>query len=491
MCARDERDAPHRICFTMLKTTAKQILRLGWPVLIAQIATMANGVIDTVMAGHYSAHALATVGLGTSIYFSIFVTAMGVMLALTPILSQHFGARNEGAITHDVRQGIWLALLLTVVAELLLLYPGAFFSIAKMDPAIEADVRIYLRTLMWAAPSMLAFRIFYCWASAISQPRAVMAIQLLGLVVKVPLNVVFMYGKLSLPAMGGLGCAWALVVEGWLMLAAAIWWVRVQPAFARYHVFARFEAIDWRTLGRMFKLGVPIGVSFLIDVTSYTFMALFIARLGADYSAGHQIAANLGALAYMVPLAISNATSVLVGQAIGAGDLRQARLSGWTGISIGLIAGLTVAAAIAIAHGGIAALYTQDAKVIATAGPLLIFVGLFHIFDAVNAVAAQAVRGYKRVLIPMLGFALALWIIGLGGGYWLAFSPVIGAPLGAAGFWIGAVAGMALAAGIGVVYFGYVANSFLRGASSLAQAAAAAAGPAAAATASGSAPGNT
>jgi MATE family multidrug resistance protein len=193
----------------------------------------------------------------------------------------------------------------------------------------------------------------------------------------------------------------------------------------------------------------------------------------------------------MVPLAISNATSVLVGQAIGAGDLRQARLSGWTGISIGLIAGLTVAAAIAIAHGGIAALYTQDAKVIATAGPLLIFVGLFHIFDAVNAVAAQAVRGYKRVLIPMLGFALALWIIGLGGGYWLAFSPVIGAPLGAAGFWIGAVAGMALAAGIGVVYFGYVANSFLRGASSLAQAAAAAAGPAAAATASGSAPGNT
>src|ERR1700748_1386784 len=99
----------------MFTRTAKDILRLGWPVLIAQIATMANGVIDTVMAGHFSAHALATVGLGTSIYFSIFVTAMGVMLALTPILSQHFGARNDAAITHDVRQGVWLALLLTAL----------------------------------------------------------------------------------------------------------------------------------------------------------------------------------------------------------------------------------------------------------------------------------------------------------------------------------------------------------------------------------------
>ena len=445
----------------MFKRTAKDIFRLGWPVLIAQIATMANGVIDTVMAGHFSAHALATVGLGTSIYFSIFVTAMGVMLALTPILAQHYGAGKHAAITHDVRQGVWLALILSLLAELLLVFPGVFFGIAKMDPAIEVDVREYLRILMWVAPAMMAFRIFYCWASAISQPRAVMAIQVLGLVIKVPLNVVFMYGKLGVPVLGGLGCAWALVVEGWLMLAAAVWWVCVQPAFARYHVFAHFETVEWRTLLRMFKLGVPIGVSFLIDVTSYTFMALFIARLGADYSAGHQIAANLGALCYMVPLAISNATSVLVGQAIGAGQLRQARISGWTGIAIGAGAALTLAVVIAVAHGGIAMLYTQDPKVIAVAGPLLVFVGMFHIFDAVNAVAAQAARGYKKVLVPMLGFGLALWVVGLGGGYWLAFSPVAG-ERGAMGFWIGAVIGMALAAAIGVLYFRHVANGAIR-----------------------------
>jgi MATE family multidrug resistance protein len=446
----------------MLKRTVKDIFRLGWPVLIAQIAVMAGGVIDTIMAGHYSARALATVGLGTSIYFSIFVTAMGVMLALTPILAQHFGARSDAAITHDVRQGLWLSLLLTGVAELLLMYPGFFFAIAKMDPGIETDVRAYLRTLMWAAPAMLAFRVFYCWASAISQPRAVMAIQTIGLIVKVPLNVVLMYGHFGLPALGGVGCAWALAVDGWLMLLAAAWWVDNQPAFARYRVFAHFEAIDWRTLGRMARLGLPIGVSFLIDVTSYTFMALFIARLGEAYSAGHQIAANLGALAYMVPLAISNATSVLVGQAIGAGHLRQARLSGWTGIAIGLGAALTVSLVIALTHGGIAALYTRDPRVVATAGPLIVFVAAFHIFDAVNAVSANAVRAYKKAFIPMLAFALALWVIGLGGGYLLAFTQLLGAPRGAAGFWAGAVAGMALAAGIGVAYFGRVADAAIR-----------------------------
>lgn len=466
----------------MYKQTAKQILRLGWPVLIAQIATMLNGVIDTVMAGHFSAHALATVGLGTSIYFSIFVTGMGVMLGLTPILSQHFGARDESAITHDIRQGIWLALIVSAFAELFLLFPDPFFGIAQMDPEIEKDVRIYLRTLMWVAPAMMAFRIFYSWASAISQPRAVMAIQVLGLVIKIPLNLVFMYGHLGVPAMGGLGCAWALVVEGWLMLAAAVWWVCVRPAFARFEVFRAFEGIDWRTQGRLFKLGLPIGVSLLIDVTSYTFMALFIARLGADYSAGHQIAANLGALCYMVPLALSNATSVLVGQAIGAGHLRQAKISGWTGIAIGAVAALSLAALIAIFHGGIAGLYTQNPAVIATAGPLVVFVGIFHVFDAINAISAQAARGYKKVMVPMLSFGLALWVVGLGGGYLLAFTPALGAPKGAMGFWMGAAAGMALAAAIGVAYFGHVANS--------AQRRAAAAGNIEV-TASGSARGNT
>jgi MATE family multidrug resistance protein len=187
-------------------------------------------------------------------------------------------------------------------------------------------------------------------------------------------------------------------------------------------------------------------------------MALFIARLGEGWSAGHQIAANLGALCYMVPLAISNATSVLVGQAIGAGDYRRARASGWTGLAIGFALALTVASGVALFNTQLAALYSKDASVIAAAAPLVALVALFHIFDASNAVAANALRGYKKALVPMIAFAIGLWLVGLGGGYLLAFHDTFGAPLGARGFWLGAIGGMAVAAAAVIFYFGRVSR---------------------------------
>lgn len=448
----------------LYRSTARDILRLGWPVLIAQLATMANGVIDTVMAGHYSARALAVVGLGTSIYFSIFVSLMGVLLALSPTISQHFGAGRHGDITHDVRQGLWLTAAVTLPCMALLYAPGAFIALSGMAPDVALEVRAYLRALVWAAPAMLLFRVFYAWATAISQPRAVMVIQLVGLALKVPLNLVLMYGYFGVPAMGGVGCAWALVIEGWLMLACALAWAMWHPAFARYRVFARLESPDWSSLWRLIKLGAPIGASFLIDVTSYTFMALFIARLGENWSAAHQIAANLGALCYMVPLAIANATSVLVGQAIGAGDYRRARASGWVGLGMGFGVALAVAGTVALCSGMIAALYSRDPKVMDLAAPLLMLVAAFHLFDATNAVAANALRGYKKALVPMLAFAVGLWGLGLGGGYLLAYTDILGPARGAPGFWMGAIAGMAVAATAVTLYFARVSRDAMLGA---------------------------
>ena len=467
----------------MNRLLARRIIDLGWPVLVAQLATMANSVIDTVMAGHYSARALATVGLGSSIYFSIFIALMGILIALSPITAQHFGAGRHDAITHDVRQGLWMALMLSAIGVVLLGFPDPFLTLSGMRPEIAQDVRAYLRALMWAAPAMLAFRVFASFSTAVSQPRAVMVIQLAGLALKIPLNWVLMYGKFGVPELGGIGCAWALAIEAWLMLGATLFWLRVGPGLARYQVFARIETIDWRAQWQIVKLGLPIGMSFLIDVTSYTFMALFIARLGEAHSAAQQIAANIGALAYMVPLAIANAAAVVTGQLIGAGEPARARAAGWTGIGLCAIAALGTGLGIFLLHGSITRAYTIDAQVALLAAPLAMLVALFHVFDAINAVAANVVRAYKKVLVPMLSFALALWIVGLGGGYLLAFgvpspastlyTPLYSlwavlpgttglAPLGAAGFWIGAIAGMALAATIGVAYFASVSKTALR-----------------------------
>jgi multidrug resistance protein, MATE family len=456
-----------------ISSSARQIVRLGLPVMVAQLAVMANGVIDTVMAGHLSARALAVVGLGSSVFFSIFVTLMGVILALTPIVSQHFGAGEHTRITHAARQGLWLAALVSIGAVLLLMFPAPFFKLARMQPELEAEVRQYLFVCTLAAPAMLLFRVFTSLATAISRPRAVMMVQLIGLVLKVPLNLLFMHGELSLGfihlrlpggGLGGVGCAWALVVEYWLLAAVACVWMSRGEAFARYRIFARFEAINWRTQGEMVRLGAPIGAAFMIDVTSYTFMALFIARLGENTSAAHQIAANLGAFAYMVPLAVSTATSVLVGQAIGAGRLEDARLAGISGMVVGLGLALTLSAVIGLGASSFASLYTSNTQVIALAAPLIMLAGGFHIFDAMNAVASMAVRGYKKAVVPMLVFAFALWVVGLGGGYLLAYTDTLGAARGARGFWMGAIIGMALAAITVTFYFFRVADKAIRAA---------------------------
>jgi MATE family multidrug resistance protein len=202
------------------------------------------------------------------------------------------------------------------------------------------------------------------------------------------------------------------------------------------------------------SLGVPIGATFFVDVTAFTFMALFIARFGALYSGAHQIAANVAALAFMLPLAVGSAAAVLIGQALGAGAPQRARATGLTALAIGLGCGLAVGATIFLAAGPLVRLYTSDAAVRELAATLLAFVAVYHVCDAAQAVVVGALRGYRHAFVPMLIFGVALWGVGLGGGYAIGIAGIgVGAPLAASGFWLAGVIGMALAASLVTAYF--------------------------------------
>ncbi len=209
----------------------------------------------------------------------------------------------------------------------------------------------------------------------------------------------------------------------------------------------------------LLALGVPIGLTITVDVTAFTFMALFIARLGAVSSAAHQIAANVAALMYMLPLALGNAVSVLVGQAIGARRFRLARDTGVMGLGIAILLAVATGGALALAAGNVAALYSTDVAVRTLAAALLVIVGAYHVFDAVLVVTVSGLRGYKRTVIPLLCNAVGLWGVGLAGGYALGLTDAFDlrwagmiTPLGTPGFWIAAVAGMLVAA-IGIVTY--------------------------------------
>ena len=408
----------------MSKSVYREIFRLGWPVFIGQVAVVANGVIDTIMAGRYSTVDLAGVGVGAAIYFSIFIALMGVLLALTPIASQLYGANRYAEIGEEVRQSAWLAVGLGAACFALLRYPDLYMALTRLPPEVEERARGYLAAASWGVPAALLFRVFYGFSTAVSSS-----------------------------------------VIAWVSCLLAWSWCYLEPGYRRYHVYVRWSWPDARRLGHIVSLGLPIGLTFFIDVTGFTFMALFIARLGALNSAAHQIAGNFAALMFMLPLALGNASSVLVGHAIGARQFARARTTGLAGLSVGLGCALTVAALVSVSAERIAAFYTSDREVQALAGALLAFVAVYHVFDAIQAVAVNVLRGYKRAVVPMVIYAVALWGVGLGGGYAIGLTAVdlswfgIPTPWGARGFWLAAIASLALAGSLVTLYFAYVSRN--------------------------------
>lgn len=434
----------------------RSLLHLASPVLIAQAAVMAGGVIDTLMAGRFSAVDLAAVGIGASIYATVFVTGMGILLALTPVVSHHYGAGRFSAIGADVRQSLWLAAVLAVLAFALLRFPEPFLALAQPPAEVAEKVRVYLEGSAYAVPALFFFRVFFGFTTGIGRARPVMMFNLLGVALKIPLNSFFMYGlalgEWHFPALGGAGAGWANAVVMWVMTLAAWWWCWRDPDYRVYRVFERFAWPSWPALRELLTLGLPMGATFLVDVTAFTFMALFIARLGAEASAAHQIVVSVTIFLFMLPIAFGQASAVQVGQALGAGDPVRARRAGMQGLLVGVSISAVFGLLLALAARPVAALYSPDAAVRAMATPLLVLLGFYHVVDALQNITVQILRGYKRATVPMIIYAVALWGVGLAGGYVLGLTDWLGPARGVTGFWVASALGLSVA-GVGVVLY--------------------------------------
>jgi multidrug resistance protein, MATE family len=417
----------------------RKIVALAWPVLIGQLAIIAFSVIDTAMVGRYSATDLAALGLGSSIYISVYIGLTGILTALQPIAGQLFGARREAEIGEEVRQALWLAAVLSVIGFVCLYFPQPLLSIADTPPALHDRTLAYLRILSLGLPASLAFRVYGSLANAVGKPRLVMFLQVGALMLKVPLNLWFIFGGFGVPALGGPGCAIASTTINWLIAIVGIT-VLVRVEFFRpFGIFSRFCWPVWQRQKALLKLGIPMGLSYLIEVTSYTFMALFISHFGTTTLAGHQIAGNIGAVLYMTPLSIGVASATLVSQALGAERFDAARSLARHGIALSCGIACVYGAALFALRPYLLAAYTPDSQVIAAAMPLLAIVVFYHFFDALQITTAFVLRAYKVAVVPTVIYAVALWGIGLGGGYLLGFNAGGFAPAwlqGARGFWV-------------------------------------------------------
>ena len=443
-------------------SSTRELVHLAWPMLVAQLAMMANAVIDTAMAGRLSAIDLAAVGIAASIMATVLMSLVSVLLALPPIIAHLYGAGKRADIGREMHQGIWISLMLALVAILLLRFPGPFIAISELQPAVEIKVRAYLAASSWGVPAAFALRLFFGLSMGVGRPRPVMFFNLLSLAIKVPLNALFMYGLSGLPAMGAPGAAVATSADAWLMALLAWAWCLNHPEYAAFDLRRRFVAPNLAAIREFLKFGIPIGLTFIADVTAFTFMALFIARLGPVISGAHQIAANLAALAFMIPLSLGNATSILVGQALGGGQPARARRISWEGIRLGMTIAGVLCLIFWLGAPQIASFYTTDHRVQAMAMPLplITMVGLYHLGDALQAVTVNALRGYKKSVVPMVIYTVTLWVPGLGGGIVLGLTNTFGPARGAPGFWLAAIASIWMVGALMALYLNAISKKY-------------------------------
>ena len=425
------------------------IARHAGTVFVGQLAVMAYGLTDTFVAGRYSSEALAALAVGSATYVTIFVALLGLLQAQLPVWSELRGAGKRLELGRSVRQCLYLAGLSTVAGMAALLGAEPLLRLTQVPPALLGDVTSYLTVLAFALPAALLFRLYSTLNQSLGKPLLVTWIQIGSLGLKIPLSVWFVAGGAGLPALGVAGCAWATLVVNWMTVVIALWTLRTQDIYPPYQLWQRVEPPDWPTLRRFARLGIPTALTITVEVTSFTLMALFIARQGTVPAATHQIAASMTGLLYMMPLALGIATSARVSYWLGADNLRQARLALRTGFKLALAFALVSALSLWLLREPIARLFSgSNAAVVATAIILLPWVAAYHLADAIQAVSIFLLRSFGIATAPLVVYCVLLWGLGLGGGYVLAYVGLPGiAPLGTpVAFWSCAAAALALTA---------------------------------------------
>ncbi|MDQ8022536.1 MAG: MATE family efflux transporter [Moraxellaceae bacterium] len=436
------------------KDLVRAVAGHGWPVLVAQLATMSTTVVDTVVAGRSGTLDLAAVGIGAGIYISVMLAFAGIVQGLTPIAAQHFGARRFDQLAASFQQALWLALLLAGIGMALLWWPDWLLRLSSMSAEVESRTRAYLDVLAFALPGTLVYRACGGMLNAIGRPRMLMFFGLANASVHILLAPALAFGWLGHTPLGAQGCAASAAFIISVLALSSLVYLHRSTHSRELSLLRHWQAPQLRKMGELLRVGLPIGMSAFVEMTSFALIALLVAPLGAEAAGAHRVVGSFAGICYMLPLSISIATLALVGQAAGAQDWARVRKTARAGILIGAVASTVLGLALWVSGEMLVRAYTPDPQVQALAIALVGLIAFYQLFDAVQTVAAQALRGLKITAVPMLVHVFCFWVIGLAGGWWLCFRGLAAAdiaPLGLAGFWWAAVCSTIFAS---VAFFG-------------------------------------
>lgn len=421
----------------------RQLLVILVPILVAQVTMFSMSFFDTVMSGQASTQDLAGVAIGSSIWVPISAGLGGICVAVTPIVAQLIGAKRNEEIAFKVMQGVYLALFISgLVIAVGAMTMDSILDLMGLEDTVRCISRSYLLAIAFGIPALFLYQVLRSFIDALGKTRVTMLIALLSLPINVLLNYVLIFGKFGFPALGGVGAGVASAITYWCLAFITLALILWHESFAPYHVFGRFFGLSIKEWKKQLTIGLPIGFAIFVETSIFAVVALLMSNFNTVTIAAHQVAMNFSTLLYMVPLSISSALTILVGFEVGAGRHKDARQYSYLGMGMSVGMAGICAIILLLFSEQVATLYSQEVAVIQMAQQFLIYALFFQLSDAIAAPIQGALRGYKDVNVTFIMAVISYWVVGLPAGYYMASYTSIGAQ----GYWIGLILGLAVSA---------------------------------------------
>ncbi|MGF7433737.1 MATE family efflux transporter [Pasteurella bettyae] len=429
------------------KQETNTLIKLSLPILFAQIAQNSMGLVDTIMSGRVSAADMAAISIGASIWMPLVLFGQGLLLALPPTISYLNGSNQRHRIAHQVRQGIWIIALSIIPLALLIYHSDIIINRMGMEKHLAKITIEYLHAMLFGLPAYLLLVNFRCLNDGLAKTKPAMIITFFGLLLNIPLNYIFIYGKLGLPPFGAVGCGIATAIVNWVMCIMMIGYSKSAQNQRDLKIFEKIiEKPNVITLKKLLKLGLPIAIALCSEVALFALTSLLLSPLGTNAVASHQIALNTSSFIFMLPMSLGIATTILVGQSLGEKSPLKAKHISYVALFVGLATATITAFITVVLRYEIAGIFVKDHEVIALAASLLLLNALYQFSDAIQAVIGGALRGYKDTKAILYITLFCYWGVGMPIGYALARTDLIITHIGPTGFWIAFVVSLTIAA---------------------------------------------
>ncbi len=432
---------------TQFFSETKACLKLSIPLALAQFTQSATAFVDTIMMGWLGSQTIAAGGLGAVTFHGFLIAGSGILSAVSSLVAEAYGAKNPQKIGQVTRQGLWLALLLSIPISITLWHGDVLLQLLRQDPENIKLAHSYLKVIAWGFFPALGFTVLKNLVSSLSQTRPIMLVIIGGTLMNICGNYILMFGKFGLPALGLAGIGLASTLSLWGIFIALGIYTLSQAEFKRYHLLHKLYQLDLRVFRELLQLGIPVGILALVESGLFTATAFLMGQLGTVTLAAHQIALQTAAITFTIPMGISFATTVRVGQVKGQQDVAGASLAGYVGMMLGAVFMALMGILFLLMPEPIISLYLdihqpENQAVVNLAKTLLKVAALFQIVDGIQVTAVGALRGIKDTYIPMMIGIFAYWGVGFSSGYGLSMK----LDWGGVGLWIGLALGLAMAA---------------------------------------------